>query len=66
MLTKEKLEYHISHLQEQHRNLDKVINAMYRLNENDLQLDILKKKKLAIKDEIVRLANQLRQLENEV
>lgn len=66
MLTTEKIQYHIACLEEQHRSLDKTIIALYRLNENDLQLEALKKKKLSIKDEITRLVIQLRQFENEV
>ena len=65
MLTREKIEFHISHLQEQHRSLDKTIEAMYRLKEDDLQSEALKKKRLAVKDEIVKLVNDLRQLDSE-
>ncbi len=66
MLTKEKIEYRISVLQEQHKNLDKTIESLYIVNTDDLEVQALKKKKLSIVDEIVRLVNELRRIENEV
>jgi hypothetical protein len=66
MLTKEKIEYRISVLQEQHKNLDKTIDSLYVANTDDLEVQALKKKKLSIVDEIVRLVNELRRIENEV
>ncbi len=66
MLTKEKIEYRISVLQEQHKNLDKAIDSLYVANTDDLEVQTLKKKKLSIVDEIVRLVNELRRIENEV
>ena len=52
MITKEKLEHHIKHLQEKHDALDKEIQVLHSLHENDLKLETLKKLKLHLKDEI--------------
>jgi hypothetical protein len=52
MITREKLEHHIKHLQEKHDKLDKEIQTKYQLHEEDLKLENLKKEKLFIKDEI--------------
>lgn len=52
MLTKEKIEHHISHLQEQHDNLDKRIINEEACHGNCAEISILKKKKLKLKDEI--------------
>lgn len=52
MITKEKLEHHIAHLQEKHDALDKEIKILYSLHENDLKIETLKKIKLHLKDEI--------------
>ena len=52
MITREKLEHHITHLQQKHDELDKEIQVKYRLHEEDLKLETLKKLKLHIKDEI--------------
>ena len=52
MITKEKLEHHIKHLQEKHDALDKEITELYNHHENDLKVETLKKLKLHIRDEI--------------
>jgi hypothetical protein len=52
MITKEKLQHHISHLQEKHDTLDREIQELYNLHENDLKIETLKKLKLHLKDEI--------------
>lgn len=52
MITKEKLQHHISHLQEKHDTLDREIQELYKLHENDLKIETLKKLKLHLKDEI--------------
>ena len=49
MLTREKLEHHISHLQEKHDELDKRIALDM---EAEYIVRVLKKEKLALKDEI--------------
>lgn len=52
MLTREKLEHHITHLQEKHDALDKEVQLLHSLHENDLKIETLKKLKLHLKDEI--------------
>jgi hypothetical protein len=52
MITKEKLEHHISHLQEKHDKIDAEIIELYKHHENDLKIETLKKLKLHLKDEI--------------
>ena len=52
MITKEKLEHHIKHLQEKHDEFDKEIIELYKHHENDLKIETLKKLKLHLKDEI--------------
>ncbi len=52
MITKEKLQHHINHLQEKHDTLDREIQELYKLHENDLKIETLKKLKLHLKDEI--------------
>jgi hypothetical protein len=52
MLKKDKIENHIQHLQEKHDALDKEIQVLYGMHENDLKLEALKKQKLHLRDEI--------------
>ena len=52
MLTRDKLNHHITHLQQKHDALDKEIQVLYTLHENDLKLETLKKLKLHLRDEI--------------
>ena len=52
MVDPEKIKHHIAHLQEKHDNLDKEIQALYKVHESDLKLETLKKLKLHLKDEI--------------
>lgn len=52
MLTKEKLEHHIKHLQQEHDDLDKQIQEDYARHADDRLVQILKKKKLQLRDEI--------------
>ena len=59
MLTKEKLERHISHLEEQHRALDKEIIEMDCHWDESVECHNLKKKKLKLKDEMERCKKQL-------
>jgi hypothetical protein len=49
MITREKLEHHISHLQKKHDILDEEISKKEALHEN---VTSLKKEKLHLKDEI--------------
>lgn len=59
MITKEKLEHHISHLQEQHDQLDKQIKELYSHHADDFKVEELKKKKLHLRDEIENNKKQL-------
>lgn len=60
MITREKLEHHISHLQEQHAVLDKQIDHMEQTgNYVDGDINDLKKKRLSLKDEIETVKHQL-------
>jgi hypothetical protein len=52
MITKEKLENHIRHLQEQHRAIDKKITEMDCHWDESPECHDLKKKRLRLKDEI--------------
>ncbi len=52
MTTREKLIHHVEHLKDKHDNLDKQIKELYAHHTEDLKVEELKKKKLAIKDEI--------------
>lgn len=62
MLTKEKLEHHIKHLQQEHDDLDRQIQDDYAKHSDDRLVQILKKKKLNLKDEIERFKQQLKVL----
>lgn len=59
MITKEKLEHHISHLQEKHDNLDKEIKELEAHHTDSLKVETLKKLKLKLKDEIEGFRKQL-------
>lgn len=52
MITKEKLQHHISHLEEQHRVLDKEITELDCHYDESVECHVLKKKRLKIRDEI--------------
>ncbi len=52
MITKEKLEHHISHLQEKHDALDKQIWELDCHYDESVECHNLKKQKLKIRDEI--------------
>jgi len=52
MITKEKLENHIQHLQEQHRAIDREITEMDCHWDESPECHDLKKKRLRLKDEI--------------
>jgi hypothetical protein len=63
MITKEKLEHHISHLEEQHAALDKQVDLMEQTgNYVDDDIHLLKKKRLALKDEIEQCRRQIGEL----
>lgn len=62
MLTEEKLKHHIAHLQKQHDDLDKQIQEDYAHHDEDRLIQILKKKKLALKDEIESFKKKIEHL----
>lgn len=64
MITKEKLEHHIAHLQEKHDKLDKEVKDAYMDNVSDLVLEKMKKQKLKLKDEIEVCKKQLSSLQS--
>jgi hypothetical protein len=55
----EKLQRHIAHLQQQHDDLDKLIQEEYNRYQDDQTLLQMKKEKLALKEEINKLTEQL-------
>lgn len=62
MLTREKIEHHISHLEDKHRKIDEDITVLYKQHGNDLKIETLKKIKLRLKDEIEQFKAQARLL----
>jgi hypothetical protein len=62
MLTKEKLEHHIKHLEEKHKNVDSDIKKLYEQHGNDLKIETLKKVKLHIKDEIEQTKQKIKDM----
>ena len=62
MITKEKLKNRISFLQEKHDILDKQVQELYEHHGDCIEIEMLKKHKLQIKDEIVREQTKLSQL----
>lgn len=52
MITKEKLEHHIKHLEEKHELLHKEVRDAYMDNVSDVEIEKMKKQKLKLKDEI--------------
>ena len=62
MLTKEKLEHHISHLQEKHDSLDKQIWELDCHYDESIECHNLKKQKLKLRDEIETCKKQIQEL----
>jgi hypothetical protein len=58
-MNKEKIEHHISHLQEKHDELDARINQVIKQHGDEHIIKVLKKEKLALKDEIEGFKKQL-------
>lgn len=54
----EKIQRHISHLEEKVELLKKTIREMYMDNVSDFEVEKLKKQKLRLKDEIERFRKQ--------
>jgi uncharacterized protein YdcH (DUF465 family) len=59
MITKEKLQNHIEHLKEKHKEVDKLLIEADAHWEDNERINNLKKQKLQIKDEIARLEKQI-------
>jgi hypothetical protein len=59
MITREKLENHIKHLQEKHDLLDVKITESYKNYKSDTEVEDLKKSKLHLRDEIEKLKHQI-------
>jgi len=62
MISKDKLKHHIEHLKKMHNDLDRQIEEDYKTHSEDRLISVLKKKKLAIKDEIKKFEAQLNDL----
>ena len=62
MITREKLEHHIKHLQEQHDILDKDIADLYKNHADEYQIEKMKKQKLNLRDDIERLKQQIKNM----
>jgi len=58
-MNKEKIEHHISHLQDKHDELDKRISLAIKNHDDEHVIKILKKEKLAFKDEIESFKKQI-------
>ena len=58
-MNKEKIEHHISHLQEKHDELDTRIAKAFESHGNEHIIKVLKKEKLALKDEIEGFKRQI-------
>ena len=61
MITREKLEHHISHLEEKVKNLKMECKEAFAQG-SDIQWETLKKQKLKLKDEIEQCKKQIEQL----
>lgn len=60
MITKEKLEHHMKHLEEKHQDLNKRIDQMERTGVfDDVEIETLKKERLHLKDEVEKYKVQL-------
>jgi hypothetical protein len=55
----EKIQHHIKHLEEMHRNIDDLIKDSVKHYGNDQEVNELKKKKLRLKDEIENFKKQI-------
>jgi hypothetical protein len=55
----EKIQHHIKHLEEQHKNIDNLIKDSIKHYGNDSEVVGLKKKKLKLKDEIESFKKQI-------
>jgi hypothetical protein len=55
----EKIQHHIKHLEEMHKNIDNLIKDSIKHYGNDQEVVELKKKKLKLKDEIENFKKQI-------
>jgi len=62
MITKEKLEHHKAHLEDQHNDLHKRIEVAEIERARDYVVHEMKKKKLALKDEIENLTKRIAEI----
>lgn len=62
MITREKLQHHISHLEEQHRALDREITEADCHWDESVECHELKKKRLRLRDEIESYKKKLKEL----
>jgi hypothetical protein len=58
-MNKEKLEYHLKHLQERHAQLEKKIKDGYSHYLDDAHLGKIKHEKIGVKREITQIEKQL-------
>lgn len=58
-MNKEKIEHHISHLKEKHDELDARITKAIEGHGNQHIITVLKKEKLALKDDIEKFKKQI-------
>ena len=58
-MDKVKIEHHIKHLEQQHKNIDNLIKDSIKHYGNDAEVVGLKKKKLKLKDEIEGFKKQI-------
>lgn len=56
------LKHHITHLEDVHVKLEKELLILEKLHSNDIQVQTVKKKKLYIKDELIRCRNTLNEM----
>jgi hypothetical protein len=59
IMDKVKIEHHIKHLEQQHKNVDNQIKDSVKHYGNDAEVAGLKKKKLKLKDEIESFKKQI-------
>ena len=59
MLTREKIQHHITHLEKQHEELDKRVIEEMKHHSEDYMIRKLKNQKLELKDEIEKMRKKL-------
>lgn len=55
-----KLQHHLEHLEQRHRELDKEIKEMYNNYDDDITIQQLKKERLHVKEEIQQTLSKLK------